>query len=272
MTNFRNKLNKKENNKDGDDDSIDDERINQILDSIHKDIESLSATTVKEVPLTTKKHKRKYFPTLKQESEDKVITEAEKSYLASKSRYMDMTLFNSDKDIIPDVYRRPGFTNIYKRLLMQIEANDSFICFQKLMNRRHPGAKQHTRPYSAQQEKGHWNNNSNNNISSNSSILYKSCDALVSKKDIRKKYKNSLWFSHDIKKLQKDSAHGKRQRYKANTKSLSKVSQNSLSAFSFGSFVSNEAKNGRFYKYKSPSASSLKKLLKDRKMSNQGKS
>ncbi|XP_057665030.1 uncharacterized protein LOC130899259 isoform X2 [Diorhabda carinulata] len=37
---------------------------------------------------------------------------------------------------IPEVYHRPGVTNIHRRLLWQIEANDSFTTFQKLMRKQ----------------------------------------------------------------------------------------------------------------------------------------
>nr|XP_023012594.1 uncharacterized protein LOC111502687 isoform X1 [Leptinotarsa decemlineata] len=40
-----------------------------------------------------------------------------------------------ENSVIPEVYSRPGITDINKKLITQLEANDSFICFQRLMGK-----------------------------------------------------------------------------------------------------------------------------------------
>lgn len=82
-------------------------------------------------------------------------------------------LNNDCKQLMPDVYRKPAFTDLYEKLLMQLEMNDSYVCFQKLMippkkikSHRHMGHR-----------------------SSKESRV-----SLVG--DMKKKFNNSLWFSN----------------------------------------------------------------------------
>ncbi|VEN42313.1 unnamed protein product [Callosobruchus maculatus] len=125
--------------------------------------------------------------------------------------------------LVPDVYRRPAVTDLHIKLLVQIEANDSYICFQRLMSRdcrgklrrrksqlRHllltegqlPGPFLDTNPPPLPAQK---------TISNSSSICSTSAPSV---KDLKKKYADSLWFSdkqivkkpHD-KRLHKSRRH-----------------------------------------------------------------
>nr|CAI5838409.1 unnamed protein product [Callosobruchus analis] len=113
-------------------------------------------------------------------------------------------LSESIAQLVPDVYRRPAVTDLHIKLLVQIEANDSYICFQRLMSRdcrgklrrrksqlRHllltegqlPGSFLDTSPAPLPAQK---------TISNSSSICSTSAPSV---KDLKKKYADSLWFS-----------------------------------------------------------------------------
>nr|CAH7762890.1 unnamed protein product [Callosobruchus chinensis] len=105
-------------------------------------------------------------------------------------------LSESIAQLVPDVYRRPAVTDLHIKLLVQIEANDSYICFQRLMSRdcrgklrrrksqlRHLLMTEGQLPPALSAQK---------TISNSSSICSTSAP---SAKDLKKKYADSLWFS-----------------------------------------------------------------------------
>lgn len=148
------------------------------------------------------------------------------------------------KLLVPDVYRKPALTDLYEKLLMQLEMNDSYVCFQKLMS--------HTKQ-----------STSNTNISYRSSRGSK----ISIMKDMKKNFSNSLWFSQkylvrennsgDGRKIKrKSSSEIKRLKSKESNRSISesrctknrrKSSAISLISHSSGSRLSNK-KNTKSYR------------------------
>ncbi|KAG5888740.1 hypothetical protein JTB14_032015 [Gonioctena quinquepunctata] len=57
----------------------------------------------------------------------------------------------SEISLIPEVYIKPGVTDINKKLITQLEANDSFICFQKLMRKNRKKVKKFSKTRSKQE-------------------------------------------------------------------------------------------------------------------------
>ncbi|XP_072383853.1 uncharacterized protein [Diabrotica undecimpunctata] len=129
---------------------------------------------------------------------------------------------------IPEVYHRPGVTNLHKRLLNQLEANDSFAAFQKLMRKnkdrkdsscRCPVSRinipilSNTSSLSSQRTR--------TKIASKSSI--KSMSKRIKEDDSHKrkqkvKYADSLWFNekkmHKGERGQKRSGHQTKDKHK----------------------------------------------------------
>lgn len=78
--------------------------------------------------------------------------------------------------VIPDVYRKPASTDLYEKLLVQLEMNDSYICFQKLMN-----------PPNLIRDP---TNSRNRKVQKKN----QNCRTVLLT-DMKKKFNNSLWFS-----------------------------------------------------------------------------
>lgn len=126
--------------------NIDEYDIDKVDAYIHEDIEELTkdalnhpiiATKTNGISTTEKRQKFKGSQSILN-SEHSLnnhnllleLNSVEKIYLERMHR-KDL------KEMIPDVYRKPAYTDLYEKLLMQLEMNDSYICFQKLMNPTH---------------------------------------------------------------------------------------------------------------------------------------
>ncbi|XP_028145469.1 uncharacterized protein LOC114338755 isoform X2 [Diabrotica virgifera virgifera] len=131
---------------------------------------------------------------------------------------------------IPEVYHRPGVTNIHKRLLNQLEANDSFAAFQKLMRRtkdrkdsscRCPVSRINLPILSTTSSLSSHKTRCSTKILSRSSI--KSIGKRIKEDESNKRkhkvrYTDSLWFNekktHKGERGQKKSGHHTKDRYK----------------------------------------------------------
>lgn len=169
--------------------------INEIHEIIQRDIEELRADLMTDAKNTRSSldniHPRKKCSTKSIKTKHSTTSSLQKNkseYWANqqyfKTKYCgaegsleilsksDKALNDECKQIIPDVYRKPAFTDLYEKLLMQLEMNDSFVCFQKLMA-------------PPRQSKSHRQIYPRINKDSKISLFG----------ELKRKYSNSLWFS-----------------------------------------------------------------------------
>lgn len=125
--------------------------------------------------------------------------------LAELFSKVDNALNKDCKELMPDVYRKPAFTDLYEKLVMQLEMNDSYVCFQKLMT---SNKIRRTRP-----------------ILGRSVFQRNRTEAkVILATDMKKKYNDSLWFSQKSLVRKSNSGHSKKIRRKVSSEKRIKTS------------------------------------------------
>ncbi|CAH1971831.1 unnamed protein product [Acanthoscelides obtectus] len=212
------------------------EVLDKVVEDMNEEIRRLSTTlldmkklTATKVIIDTKKVNNNNMPENEQRlaipavlaSEEKSKEESEKHAVSSSFAavpYVESNnslteaipeaettkLSESIAQLVPDVYRRPAVTDLHIKLLVQIEANDSYICFQRLMNRDLRG-KLHRRKSQIRQllmtegqitrprlDTGPPPLPTQKTVSNSSCISTKTAHYV---NDLKKKYDGSLWFA-----------------------------------------------------------------------------
>lgn len=197
--------------------------MNKLVEDINKKITKFSETAIpNEKEIKKKCETAKLNKSLSESKATKDLTKCnneqkhiELDYCFSET---DRGLFEMDKwdsnlQIIPDVYRKRASTDLYKKLVAQVQANDSLILFQNLMKKQKSLGKDNQADTSQMELKIPLLSYS---FPEKSATNIPSQDQPSKKINLAKKYADSLWFSprRVVKQKSPPGSHSKHRKVK----------------------------------------------------------